>query len=196
MWIVVLVFAIALSGAIFTLIQPEREVVVEKKLLRIADVLGKDIRVRNGVGYTSITDKKLYNSKCLEIGFGSVISGYGDWGGGASHVTKAPLKVVIDKSFNVVHVKTDSFYNSPSSKEVERKARHIAKRFKVGDSLCGVLPAEVEDGVKKILALLPVKYNINWEAIRYPHMVNWELNKNGDRDPTETLPDATGIVNF
>ncbi len=109
--------------------------------------LGSQINIRNGHGYGFISDTFLYNNQYLELGFGKVRSGYGDWGGGATHAVTSPLKVTIDQNFNIVKKEVDSFYNSKDSQKAEEEALKILNRM--GDKL--KLEDEFLEGILKRL---------------------------------------------
>ena len=104
---------------------------VDYKLIK--KLLGSELTIRNGHGYGFVSDEKLYNNQYLEIGFGYIRSGYGDWGLGATHSATSPLKVVIDKDFNIIDKETDSFYNSKDVQEVVDNSKKLLN--KLGDKL-------------------------------------------------------------
>lgn len=79
--------------------------------------LSKRSYIRNG---------ETFGKGNLEIGFGRTMSGYGDWGW-ADYIYTNPLAVVIDKDYNILSSKTDSFFNSRESQRVEIVAKEIQK---------------------------------------------------------------------
>lgn len=158
--------------------------VTDKKIFK---KLGRKVYIRNGVGYGFISEEFLYDNGYIEIGFGRSTSGYGDWGGGFSRATTCPLKVVIDKDYIIRDIKTDSFYNSDSSKRLERVAEGLADDLKVGKKLI-VKDEELKEGIDAILEVIPCKHHIGWDMFEFPHMVEHytDLEKRGEyrfRDP-------------
>lgn len=119
--------------------------------------LGNIAFIRNGVGYGFISTDELYHNCHLEIGIGRVRSGYGDYGGGASHAVESPLKIVIDKHYNIINVTTHSFYNSKESQEVEKVAKQIkaklGKKFIVENEL-------LKECIDSIFKIIPCKSHI------------------------------------
>jgi len=158
------------------------------------DVLGKQAYLRNGIGFGFISDDYLYDNIFMEIGIGRVTSGYGDWGGGFSHATTCPLKITIDKNFIIQKVETDSFYNSDDSKEVEKTAKQLASKLKVG----AVFPINDEEFKKHVTALfdiMPCKTHIGHDVFAFPHMLKHYLedkNVYKFRDP-KSLTEKTEI---
>ena len=135
--------------------------------------------IRNGVGYGFISDKDLYNNCHIEIGIGRVTSGYGDWGGGFDRATTSPLKIVIDKDYNIISSETDSFYNSKESKRVESVAKKIqkklGKKFIVEDEL-------LRECIETIFDVIPCKSHIGLDiklddAKHTRHMLKYFTNK-------------------
>lgn len=94
---------------------------------KICKRLGNIAYIRNGMGYGFISDKFLYDNGYLEVGLGRVTSGRGDWGGGFEYAADSPLKIVIDKHYNIIKTETASFYNSRKSEAVEREAKKLIK---------------------------------------------------------------------
>lgn len=126
----------------------------------IYNKLGCQVYIRNGMGYGFISSPEIYNNGYLEIGFGRVTSGYGDWGGGFSHTSDTPLKVVIDKYYNIINTSTHSFHNSEDSQLVEKKAIVLQKQ------LNGSLMVEnhiVRDCINQIFAAMPFEEHIGLE---------------------------------
>jgi len=87
----------------------------------------KRFYIRNGVSLYdgTVVDPELFENKYLEVGIGRTRSGFGDWGGGATHSLTYPIAAIIDKDFNIMKIDYDSFYNSDDSKEVEQKCREF-----------------------------------------------------------------------
>lgn len=144
---------------------------------KIFSKLGKKSYIRNGIGYGFISDDYLYDNCLLEIGFGRVTSGRGDWGGGAEYASDSPLKITIDKEFVIKKVDTASFYNSRSSQKIESIAKKIAKKLKVGSKL-PLTDIQFKSDVKKILDFLPCKAHIGWDVFEHPHMIEHYLEPN------------------
>lgn len=134
--------------------------------------LGKSAYIRNGVGYGFVSDEYLYNNCLLEIGIGGVTSGYGDWGGGFSQASDSPLKVIIDRNFIIHKVSTASFYNSESSKKVEKIAKKLSKKLKIGEKF-KVTNKEFKNGIKQIFSVIPCKSHIGWDVFDSPHMLEY-----------------------
>ena len=129
--------------------------ITDKKIFR---KLGNEIYIRNGVGYGFISTEELYHNGHLEIGIGEIRSGYGDWGGGATHSYTSPLFLVIDKDYNIISTKTDSFYNAgKSAKQLEQVAEklisRLGKKFIVESEL-------LRTCLDKIFGALPIKSHI------------------------------------
>ena len=138
-----------------------------KKLLKseltdldILETLGYKTYIRNGVGYGFISEEDLYDNCQIEIGFGRVRSGYGDWGGGFSHTTDSPLKLIIDSEMNIIKSSTHSFYNSDDSKKVEKKAIKLME--KLGKKLI-VKNDLLKECLETLFKELPVKNHIGLE---------------------------------
>ena len=91
--------------------------------------LGYKVNIRNGVGFGFISSPELYHKGYLEIGIGLVYSGYGDWGGGFDHTCDSAVKVVIDRDYNIISSRTESFYNNEDSKRVEKMASKLIKKL-------------------------------------------------------------------
>lgn len=144
---------------------------------RIDDVyifnkLGKSAYIRNGVGFGFISDDYLYNNCLLEIGFGRVYSGRGDWGGGAEYASDSPLKVTIDKNYVIKKIETSSFYNNEKSKQTEKIAISIKNKLKIGDKLI-TKDLEFYRHVNTILEFIPCKSHIGHDVFAYPHMLEY-----------------------
>ena len=133
--------------------------------------LGRDCYIRNGVGYGFISSPELYNNGWLELGFGRLSSGYGDWGGGFDRASTTPLKIVIDKYFIIKSVETDSFSNNRGSKIV-KYSEEIKNRIKIGDKL-NIEDVNILKSVKTIFDFLPCKSNIGHDVFRHPHMLEY-----------------------
>lgn len=96
----------------------------------IFKVLGNQIRIRNGMGYGFVSDPHLYNNQLLEIGIGRVVSGYGDWGYGCDRATDSPLKITIDRNYNILKTQAYCFYNSAQRyKEMEKMADKLIPKL-------------------------------------------------------------------
>lgn len=124
---------------------------------KIYKQLGNVAYITNGVGYGFISDAELYNNGHIEIGIGRTTSGYGDWGGGFDKATTSPLKIVIDKDYNIIRTETDSFYNSMESKRVELIAKKIQKRL---DKKFIVEQELMRECIDKIFSVIPIKRHI------------------------------------
>lgn len=96
---------------------------------KIFNKLGNVAYIRNGVGYGFISTKELYDNCYIKIGIGRTKSNYGDCGGGFEHATTSPLKIVIDKNYNIIKTETDSFYNNKYSEKIEIVAKQIQKKL-------------------------------------------------------------------
>lgn len=138
--------------------------------IAIFAVLGKKAYIRNGVGYGFISNEYLYDNIFLEIGFGRVGSGYGDWGGGATHASDSPLKIVIDKNYVIQKIETSSFYNSKESQRVEKQAEKFKKSLKVG-SVLKIKDGDFKVHIDKLLSVLPIKSHIGHDVFHSPHML-------------------------
>ena len=137
--------------------------------------LGKNSYIRNGVGYGFISDEYLYDNCFLEVGFGRVFSGSGDWGGGLDRISDSPLKITIDKNYIVQKVETSSFYNNSKSREVERLVIELSKRIKVGKKFI-VKNDTLKEHLNKLLDFIPCKYTIGHDVFNYPHMLSHYTN--------------------
>lgn len=141
--------------------------------------LGKDVYIRNGVGYGFISEEFLYDNRFLELGIGRITSGYGDWIGGNYDVS-CPLKIVIDKDYIIQRIETDSFYNSNSSKVVEEIAKRFLNKLKIGDKFY-VKDKFLKECIDKIFEKLPCKYHIGFDVFRSPHMIKYFTEQEDDR---------------
>ena len=137
--------------------------------LKIFLNLGRQVYIRNGIGFGFISDQYLYDNCFLEVGFGRTISGHGDWGGGADHATTCPLKVVVDRNLIIQRVTTDSFYNSKSSQLVEEVAKKLAEKLIIGEKLI-VEDEKLKESLAIIFSVIPRKSHIGWDLYEYPHM--------------------------
>jgi len=103
-----------------------------KKVLNVDTLLRRighnKIHVSNGysIGWTGsgVVDKEAFDNKWLKIGIGRTISGRGDWGGGFEYSSTFPIRVTIDKDYNIKAVKFDDFYNSRDSEKTQRKCEN------------------------------------------------------------------------
>lgn len=133
--------------------------------------LGKEVYIRNGVGFSNISDNFLYDNCFLQLGFGKTISGYGDWGGGCSHVATSPLKITININCIIQKVETDSFYNSNESKTVEQKAKKLINKLPVGSKLI-IKDELLLEHLSTIFSYLPVKEHIGYWVFSQSHMLD------------------------
>lgn len=73
----------------------------------------------------------------VKIGFGNVVSGYGDWGGGFDRTSEPLVEMFINKkdlTIRSIRI-SDGFYNGERpSKETLKKLNKILKHVKVGDT--------------------------------------------------------------
>lgn len=121
----------------------------------INEIKDDQISIRNGVGYGFVSDDELYDNAFLEIGFGLIISGYGDWGGGASRSYSSLIKLVVDKDLNIIKKRVDSFYNSRDDREI--KAKKLLD--KLGDKL--ILNNEIlRNNIESLLLVIPCRSHI------------------------------------
>jgi len=148
---------------------------------KIINKLGWKLYIRNGVGYGFISDESLYDNGFLELGFGRVESGYGDWGGGFSRATDSPLKITIDRNYIIQKLDTGSFYNSKESQRVEAKAMKLMGKLKAGIKLI-IKDKELKNSVDTILDIIPCKHHIGWDVFESPHMGKFFTNANSEYD--------------
>ena len=142
--------------------------VTEKMMIKEA---GEQAYIRNGVGYGFISDDWLYDNAYLELGFGRVSSGRGDWGGGFEYTSDSAIKITIDKNYRIQKVETKSFYNNRSSQEKERELQFLAESIKVGMKF-EVVDPEFKANIDRILNYIPCKNHIGWDVFRSPHMID------------------------
>src|SRR5258708_3411343 len=135
---------------VFRLLQRVTDKVLLKKF-------GTNIYIRNGVGYGFISDGELYHNRYIEIGIGRVVSGRGDWGGGFEYSSTSPIILTIDDKYKIIKKKTDSFYNSRSSQEVEKKASTFLNGLGTHFTITN---AELKKCVDGIFSVLPCKHHI------------------------------------
>lgn len=141
----------------------------DEKLFRI---FGRKVFLRNGVGWGWISDPDLYDNAYMELGFGRVRSGYGDWGGGFDHATACPLKITIDKEFIIRAVATESFYNSRESQKVELIAKKHIKKLPIGSRfICK--DKELLYALSTIFRMLPVKVSISCDILDGDHHLKY-----------------------
>lgn len=139
----------------------------EQKIFR---VLGRRLYLVNGKSYFYNSDNKyLVDNEYLKIGFGKVVSGYGDWGFGYTHAMTSPLKVTVDKNLIIKKIETDSFYNSKESQKIEEKAKKLAQRLRVGQKLY-IKNEQLKADILDVLNALPVDRPISWDMLKAPHM--------------------------
>jgi hypothetical protein len=148
------------------------------KLFRL---LGRAAYIRNGVGYGGISDAELFDNKFIQIGFGYIVSGHGDWGGGFDRASDYALKVTIDKNFIIKKVGVSSFYNSPNEyKKIERIAYKIAEKLKVGDRFI-VKDPTLKPHLLTIFPVLGVLVHCGYDVFKHSHMLrffveeSWQL---------------------
>ena len=158
----------------------------------IMNKLGRKVYIKNGVGFGFISDKYLYDNAFVEIGFGRVTSGRGDWGGGFEYSTTSPLKIVVDKNLIIQKVDTDSFYNSRESKSVEKAAIRLAKRLKVGSKL-KIVDDELKKHIGSILDFIPCKSHIGHDVFSYPHMLE-SYTKPQKKNYYNNFPDPKNAI--
>jgi len=123
---------------------------------KIFKQLGNVAYIRNGVGYGFISTPELYHNSHLEIGFGRTTSGYGDWGGGFDRASTSPLKIVIDKNYNIISTKTDSFTmskNPKNGKNCQKIQTRLGKKLIVKNEL-------LKECIDTIFGVIPVKSHI------------------------------------
>jgi len=137
--------------------------------IQISKKLGDNIYIRNGVGFGFISDEELYDNCWLELGFGEIMSGYGDWGFGVSYTTDTPLKITIDKNYVIQKISTSSFYNSDKSQMIEEDAKKLINKIKVGDKL-NIKREDLSKALNIIFNILPVKNYIGHTVSR-THML-------------------------
>lgn len=165
--------------------------VTDKKLFKR---FGKYSYIRNGVGYGFISNDYLYDNCLIEIGIGRVISGRGDWGGGAEYASDSPLKITIDKNFIIKKVETSSFYNSRESQRVENIAKRYSKRLKIGKKF--IIRDEVfNKHVTTILNFIPCKTHIGHDVFGSPHMLSY-FTDSKDKNRYSSLPEPKIIKNL
>lgn len=149
---------------------------------KIFKKLGGIAHIRNGVGYGFISDKELYHNGYIEIGIGRSTSGRGDWGGGFDYATTSPMKITIDNNYKIIKAETDSFYNSKSSKQIERVAKtfigRLGKTFTVKDEL-------LRECIDTVFSAIPCKKHIGLDVqLDQPshtrHMLKYFMEVKGD----------------
>ncbi len=138
----------------------------------IYEVLGTQVYIRNGHGFGFISDHELYDNEYLEIGFGRTTSGYGDWGGGFDRATTCPLKIIVDRDLNVIKGKTDSFYNSDHSKEVEKEAEKLLEKL---PPVFVITNENLKNTLKRAFRTLPVKkcMGLDFDVLEEEHMLEY-----------------------
>jgi len=143
--------------------------VTDEKLFKI---LGRKVFLRNGVGWGWISGPDLYDNAYLELGFGRVRSGYGDWGGGFDHATACPLKITIDKEFVIRNITTESFYNSRESQKIELMAKKLMKKLPVGSKLI-IKDKVLLSTLVAIFDMLPIKVSISCDILDGDHHLKY-----------------------
>ncbi len=144
----------------------------------IYKISSKKVYIRNGIGHGFISDEHLYDNSLLEIGFGQVCSGYGDWGNGSSQATKSAVKITINNKFIITNIEFESFYNSDESEEIKNSLEKNIK-LKVNDELV-LQDEQLKLHLEEIFKLLPCKNHIGWDCYDSPHMYDYFV-KNGWR---------------
>ena len=162
---------------------------------KIAKELGNELYITNGIGYGFISDNELYHNGHIEIGFGRTISGYGDWGGGFDRQSTCPLEIVIDRDYNIISSKTDSFYNSPHSKEMEWIAKKLKK--KLGKKLI-VENESLRKIIDSIFSVVPCKSHIGMDikANAHPDDIEYEIKRYTAKENMSnyySIPDANMV---
>ena len=105
----------------------DKSVLDIEKIMKILDT--KDVYVHNGTTWRG-ENKEYKNDELIKIGINKAMSGYGDWGGGASHAITYTVQVFIKSDFSIHKIETDSFYNGDSSLDAERKAKKFLSKNK------------------------------------------------------------------
>lgn len=142
--------------------------------------LGKISYLYNGVGYGFINNNYLYDNCLLQIGFGKVISGIGDWGFGFDRVSDTPLKIIIDKNMIIKKTETSFFYNSNGTQKIEKVVGKILKRLKPETKFI-IKDEKLKYHVQKVFDFLPCKAHIGYDVFESPHMLEYFIkpeNKN------------------
>jgi len=145
----------------------------------IAKSFGDEITIRNGVGYGFISTEELYHQGFLELGFGLVTSGYGDWGGGATHAVTSPLKLWINKNFIIQNVKTDGYFDTEGNRIIKNRTELLDS--KVGSELI-IKNQQLREDLIKLFSVLPTKHCISFSYTRYSHMVEHYINHQPEDD--------------
>ena len=153
---------------------------------KIFKKLGQKVYIRNGIGYGFISTEFLYDNALLEIGIGRTTSGYGDWGGGATHSTTCPLKISIDKNYVIHKVETDSFYNSKDSKRVERIAESFLPKLAVG-KIFNVRDEFLKECIDKLFTIIPCKKHIGFDVFESPHIIKYFIEDKADYSFRDSL---------
>lgn len=144
--------------------------ITDKKLFKL---IGEQVYIRNGMGFGFISDEWLVVNKYLEVGFGRVRSGRGDWGGGFNSATDSPLKITIDKDFVIQKVETASFYNSRASIKKENYIKKkILKKIKVGKKL-KIKDSLMVESFQKLFGAIPADKHMGIDLFESPHMVDY-----------------------
>lgn len=131
---------------------------------------GRKSYIRNGVGFGFISDDYLYDNCFIEIGIGRVYSGYGDWGGGLSHTSDSPLKIIVNKDCIIQKVETSSFYNNNESQETEKVAQRYKSKLKL-KKLFVIKDEMFKQHVYGILDFIPCKSHIGYDVFESPNML-------------------------
>ena len=126
--------------------------------------------IRNGYGYGFISDNELFDNCWLQVQLGYIRSGYGDWGGGATHAVSGPIIVTLDRDFIVRKICKDDFYNSEDSQAVGREAEKMIAHLKEGDEFV-IGNDTLRYHLERIFKLLPMSEHIGYDVFGSPHML-------------------------
>jgi len=127
--------------------------------LDIIEEVSSSVCIRNGVGFGFISSPELYNYGRIEIGFGRVRSGRGDWGGGFEYSSESAFKIVVDKDLKIYAIGGYAFYNSSTSaKNQEKRLDKKYKKYK-GDTLIVKDPV-LQALIKEVFSVVPCRRHI------------------------------------
>lgn len=121
--------------------------------------LGPKFYIRNGVGYGFVSDNFLYDNCYLEIGFGRIYSGYGDWGGGFDRASDSAIKMIIDKDLKIIKSLV-SYYTGCNSKTY-LTSKDLHQRLK---SHLIIKTPDLNEILTHIFSKLPVKKHIGLDG--------------------------------
>lgn len=139
--------------------------------------LGPKFYIRNGIGYGFVSDQLLYDNSYLEIGFGRIYSGYGDWGGGFDRASDSAIKMIIDKDLKII--KSLVGYYTGCDTKTYRTAQELHRRLKTNLVVKNPVLLKI---LHEIFSHLPVKKHIGLDGSLddIPHtnmMLNYFLNE-------------------